>query len=602
MIKDDITPAMTRSHANKSVILVVDDNPDNLGILFDLLSDQGFEILVAEDGESALQQTEYAQPNLILLDILLPDMDGFATCERLKARPETKDIPVIFMSALTDTVDKVKGLQLGAVDYITKPFQHQEVLARVNTHLTLQRLKTRLKESEQRLSRIVAFAMDAILTLDQTGRVTLFNRAAERVFRCTASAAIGQSFAKFFAEEACKVLADYLQEGQSGQPAKPARWLPEGHTAVRADGEAFPIEATLSYAQANGQALYTIILRDIEERKKAEAERQKLRGLNIYLEEELRSAQAAEEFVGSSRSLREVMRNVQQVAGTEATVLITGETGTGKELIARAVHRLSARKDMVLVKLNCATIPSGLVESELFGHEKGAFTGALARKIGRFELANGGTLFLDEVGELSLDLQAKLLRVLQEGEFERLGSNRTTTVDVRIVAATNRDLAKRVTEGEFRADLFYRLNVFPIPLPPLRERRDDILLLVEHFVKRYATKYGKQIETVPERMVTALQTYDWPGNVRELQHVIERAVILTQGFQLAFDEGFLHAKATEISPRVITLAEVERKHIRRILEDTGWRVSGKEGAAELLGLKPTTLESRMKKLGIKRGI
>ena len=591
---------MNRSDANKSVILVVDDNPDNLGILFDLLSEQGFEILIAEDGESALQQADYVHPHLILLDILLPDMDGFTTCEQLKKRPDTKDIPVIFMSALTDTVDKVKGLQLGAVDYITKPFQHQEVLARVNTHLTLQRLKARLKESEERLSRIVESAMDAILTLDQTGHVRLFNRAAERVFRCTAHAAIGQSFEPFFTEETRKILNDYLQEGESGQPVRQAMWLPEGHTAMRADGEAFPIEATLSHAQTSGDALYTIILRDIEERKRAEAERQKLRGLNLYLEQELRAAHEVEEFIGSSRSLREVMRNVQQVADTEATVLITGETGTGKELIARAIHRLSARKDKVLVKLNCAAIPAGLVESELFGHEKGAFTGALARKIGRFELANGGTLFLDEIGELSLDLQAKLLRVLQEGEFERLGSSHTTTVNVRIVAATNRDLAKCVAAGEFRADLFYRLNVFPIPLPPLRERKDDLLVLVEHFVKRYATKYGKHIDTVPERMVTALQAYDWPGNVRELQHVMERAVILTQGHQLAFDEGFLHAKAAELSSRVITLAEVERNHILKVLEDTGWRVSGKEGAAELLGLKPTTLESRMKKLGITR--
>ncbi len=591
---------MNRSDANKSVILVVDDNPDNLGILFDLLSEQGFEILIAEDGESALQQADYVHPHLILLDILLPDMDGFTTCEQLKKRPDTKDIPVIFMSALTDTVDKVKGLQLGAVDYITKPFQHQEVLARVNTHLTLQRLKARLKESEERLSRIVESAMDAILTLDQTGHVRLFNRAAERVFRCTAHAAIGQSFEPFFTEETRKILNDYLQEGESGQPVRQAMWFPEGHTAMRADGEAFPIEATLSHAQTSGDALYTIILRDIEERKRAEAERQKLRGLNLYLEQELRAAHEVEEFIGSSRSLREVMRNVQQVADTEATVLITGETGTGKELIARAIHRLSARKDKVLVKLNCAAIPAGLVESELFGHEKGAFTGALARKIGRFELANGGTLFLDEIGELSLDLQAKLLRVLQEGEFERLGSSHTTTVNVRIVAATNRDLAKCVAAGEFRADLFYRLNVFPIPLPPLRERKDDLLVLVEHFVKRYATKYGKHIDTVPERMVTALQAYDWPGNVRELQHVMERAVILTQGHQLAFDEGFLHAKAAELSSRVITLAEVERNHILKVLEDTGWRVSGKEGAAELLGLKPTTLESRMKKLGITR--
>jgi len=590
---------MSSVFTNQSVILVVDDNPDNLGILFELLGEQGFEILVAEDGESALQQAEYTHPDLILLDILLPDMNGFSTCQQLKERPATKDIPVIFMSALTDTVDKVKGLQLGAVDYITKPFQHQEVLARVNTHLSLQRLKARLKESEERLSRIVESAMDAILSLDQAGCIRLFNRAAERAFRCKADEAVGQSFNRFFSEATQKTVTEYLHSGAGDVPTQQAMWVPEGHSAVRANGEIFPIEATLSHAEANGQAIYTLILRDVQERKKAEAEYQKLQGLNLYLEEELRAEHEENEFVGSSQSLREVMKSVQQVAGTEATVLITGETGTGKELIARAIHRFSARKDKVLVKLNCAAIPAGLVESELFGHERGAFTGALTRKIGRFELAHAGTLFLDEIGELSLDLQAKLLRVLQEGEFERLGSSRTTTVDVRIVAATNRDLPRGVAEGEFRADLFYRLNVFPIALPPLRARKGDLLLLVEHFVRRYASKYAKRIDTVPKRMVTALQDYDWPGNVRELQHVIERAVILTQGHQLAFDEGFLQTK-TEPSSNVITLEEVERNHICKVLEETGWRVSGKFGAAEMLGLKPTTLESRMKKLGITR--
>ncbi len=462
---------MSSVFTNQSVILVVDDNPDNLGILFELLGEQGFEILVAEDGESALQQAEYTHPDLILLDILLPDMNGFSTCQQLKERPATKDIPVIFMSALTDTVDKVKGLQLGAVDYITKPFQHQEVLARVNTHLSLQRLKARLKESEERLSRIVESAMDAILSLDQAGCIRLFNRAAERAFRCKADEAVGQGFNRFFSEATQKTVTEYLHSGAGDVPTQQAMWVPEGHSAVRADGEIFPIEATLSHAEANGQSIYTLILRDVQERKKAEAEYQKLQGLNLYLEEELRAEHEANEFVGSSQSLREVMKSVQQVAGTEATVLITGETGTGKELIARAIHRFSARKDKVLVKLNCAAIPAGLVESELFGHERGAFTGALTRKIGRFELAHAGTLFLDEIGELSLDLQAKLLRVLQEGEFERLGSSRTTTVDVRIVAATNRDLPRGVAEGEFRADLFYRLNVFPIALPPLRERK-----------------------------------------------------------------------------------------------------------------------------------
>jgi formate hydrogenlyase transcriptional activator len=589
---------MNRTPDRKPLVLMVDDAPANLNVLFDLLTAHGLEVSVAEDGESALQQVDYVRPDLILLDVLMPTMDGFTTCQRLKGRPDTCEIPIIFMSALTDTVDKVKGFALGAVDYITKPFQQEEVLARIRTHLALQQLKAQLKESEERLSRIIESAMDAILTLDQAGHIVLFNRAAERVFRCAAGDAIGGPCKRLLSESLCRLLFEYMTDGQT-KPKTPI-WVPEGHSAVRADGEVFPVEATLSYAQANDQPLYTLILRDIEERKKAEAERQQLQGLTLYLQEELRGSQAAEDLIGASQGLRPVMDKVQQVAGTNASVLITGETGTGKEVIARAIHALSSRQDRIMVKLNCAAIPENLVESELFGHEKGAFTGALTRKLGRFELADQGTLFLDEVGELPLDLQVKLLRVLQEGEFERVGGTHTLKVDVRIIAATNRDLAKSAREGTFRPDLFYRLNVFPIALPPLRARKEDLPLLIHHFVREYAKKYAKRIDTVPRSVMIALLAYDWPGNVRELQHMLERAVILTRGTDLVLEGDSLVADDRPLPSRIETLEEVERAHILRVLEATGWRVAGKAGAAELLGLPPSTLESRMRKLGIMR--
>jgi formate hydrogenlyase transcriptional activator len=324
----------------------------------------------------------------------------------------------------------------------------------------------------------------------------------------------------------------------------------------------------------------------------------KLHGPDLYRQEEIRAAPTIKELVGTSPALSEVMNMVKCVAGTDATVLVTGETGTGKELIARLIHTLSGRKNKALVKLDCTTIPAELAESELFGHEKGSFTGALSRKLGRFELADGGTLFLDEIGELPLDLQAKLLRVLQEGEFERVGGTCTLTVNVRVIAATHRDLAELCRQGRFRTDLFYRLHVFPINLPPLRERREDIPLLVRHFTQTYAAKLGKRIATVPERMMAALCNYAWPGNIRELQHVIERAVILTQGAELALVSGFHQVTASSEPSPLATLEEVERAHILKVLETTAWRVSGKRGAAELLGLPSTTLRSRLQKLGI----
>jgi formate hydrogenlyase transcriptional activator len=321
---------------------------------------------------------------------------------------------------------------------------------------------------------------------------------------------------------------------------------------------------------------------------------------NRYLQDEIGTAYDLEEIIGQSPAMRQVFKAIETVAPTNATVLILGETGTGKELVARALHNLSSRRRRALVKVNCAALPAGLIESELFGHEKGAFTGALARRIGRFELANDGTIFLDEIGDLQLELQPKLLRVLQEGECERVGGHQTIRVNVRVIAGTNRDLEQAIQAGRFRADLYYRLSVFPIRVPPLRDRAADIPLLARYFTQKCAARLGKRIQSVPPPAMDALLAYAWPGNVRELENVIERAVILSQGAYL--DLAGWRPKPSPRSPDggVRTLEELEREHILTVLEVTGGRVSGERGAAQLLGMKPTTLEARMKKLGINR--
>lgn len=353
------------------------------------------------------------------------------------------------------------------------------------------------------------------------------------------------------------------------------------------------------------------LTQDITERKRAQRElenalsevarlKDQLQAENIYLREEIDLGHNFGEIIGQNSGLKKLLVKVEQVATTDATVLILGETGTGKELVARAIHRLSQRKDRPLVKVSCAALPPSLIECELFGHEKGAFTNAISRQVGRFELADGATIFLDEIGELPLNLQAKLLRVLQEGEFERLGNPRTFKVDVRIIAATNRDLEEAVRDGGFRADLYHRLSVFPLALPPLRERKEDIPLLVRSFVNSYEKKVGKAIDTIPETAMNTLQSYSWPGNVRELENVIERAVIVTPGTTLRMEDVLAPSQAVAAAERVQTLEHIERDHINRILQQTRWRIEGQYGAAVALGLRPATLRSRMRKLGIHR--
>lgn len=361
--------------------------------------------------------------------------------------------------------------------------------------------------------------------------------------------------------------------------------------------------AELGLQQANAE-LENRVARRTSELQQALAEverlRDRLQAENTYLQQEIQLTHNFGDIVTQSPKLIAILAQVEQVAVTDTTVLILGETGTGKELLARAVHSASRRRERPLVKVNCAALPANLIESELFGHEKGAFTGAVARKIGRFELADGGTIFLDEIGDLPVELQVRLLRVLQEGEFERVGGSATIKVDVRVIAATNRNLQHAVADGGFRDDLYYRLCVFPIHSPPLRERRDDVPLLIRHFVDKHCNRIGKRLDSIPLAVMTALQAYDWPGNVRELENVIERAIVLSPVQRLELRDWLPGAGLLPGAGAIATLADKERQYITQVMEITGWRVRGEGGAADLLGLKPTTLDARMRKLGVRR--
>ena len=504
------------SDPRQQSILVVDDMPANIGVLLETLSKAGYRVRVAPDGESALEQLQYSPPALVLLDVMMPGMDGFETCRRLRQLPGLEQLPVIFMTALSEIQDKVRAFAAGADDYVSKPFQHEEVLARVRVHLTRRELECKLAQLNRELEDRVA------------ARTTELNTALAQV----------------------------------------------------------------------------------------EALKSRLQQENRYLKQELCETSNLGEIIGSAPALQAALRKVAAVAATDSTVLIHGETGTGKELIARALHAQSKRRDKPMIKLNCSAISAGLVESELFGHLKGAFTGATDTRMGRFELADGGTLFLDEVSELPLETQAKLLRVLQEQEFEPVGSSRSVKVDVRVIAATNRDLPADVRSGRFRSDLFYRLNVFPIEVPALRERAEDISLLANHFMQRMTRKLGKPLERIAPATLTQLNRYSWPGNIRDLQNTIERAAVLATGSELIVDWDLgppaVSAAASSVTaageaeqppPRSAdaehqSLEAIEREHIIATLRKTRGVVEGPHGAAHLLDMNPSTVRFRMKKLSI----
>lgn len=502
----------------RSTILLVDDTPTNLELLLGYFTEKNFEVLIAVDGPTAIERARLTRPDLILLDVMMPGMDGFETCRRLRQTTETAEIPVLFMTALAETESKVRAFEAGGVDYIAKPFQAEEVLARINTHLRLRALQKELARANVELEAEVA-------------------------------------------------------------------------------------QRTAELQQSN--ANLTAAVQEIERLKDlVDAE-------NEYLRKEGGAPTQTEGIVTQAKVMQQLLFRLEQVAATDATVLILGETGTGKELLATAVHQHSQRRNNPLVKVNCAALPATLIESELFGHEKGAFTDAVSAKKGRFELADQGSLFLDEIGDLPLSLQAKLLRVIQEGEFQRLGSERTKRVDVRVIAATNRDLLASVQKGEFREDLYYRLNVIPLENPPLRERREDIPLLVDHFLEKHAHRVGRLIKSVPAAVIQKLQRYDWPGNVRELENVVARAMIMTQGTILQLDDwpparsrgNKRRLSQGPIADSYLTateMRELEKQNIAAALTVAGGRISGNGGAAALLGIKASTLQSRIKALGVPR--
>ena len=513
---------ITESDILSANILIVDDREEEVMLLEELLRDAGYTSVTATMHPREVctlhRENHY---DLILLDLLMPVMDGFAVMEALQVIETDSYLPVLVITA--QPAHKTRALQAGARDFISKPFDLVEVRTRIHNMLEVRLLHKKL---------------DA------------YN----------------------------KTLEETMQE------------------------------RTGDLVKANVQ-----LTQEIAERKKVEGAlldtyaeikrlKDQLEAENIYLEQEVARQYNFGEIIGQSNILARVFTQVEQVAPMNATVLLLGETGTGKGVVARAIHSSSTRKSRPLITVNCTTLPAALVESELFGRERGAFTGSDARQIGRFELADGGTIFLDEIGEMPLELQSKLLRVIQDGEFERLGSPRTLKTDVRIIAATNRNLGEEVKNGKFREDLFYRLNVFPITMPPLRQRKDDIPLLVNHFVAKFNKKIGKKIETVSKDTLSSLQEYHWPGNVRELESVIERAVIVSQGSSLQVLDRFdTFRKIAEAGGQEIkALVELEHDHILQVLQKTGWRIEGKNGAAVLLGLNASTLRARMRKYGIVR--
>ena len=738
----------------KDLSLIVDDEIHSLRLLAELLEKEGYQVRPAEKAQTAIDSALAKPPGLILLDVRMPEMDGFEVCRHLKQDERTRHVPVIFVSALDDIEAKIQSFEAGGVDYISKPFQEQEILARVKTHMSLFRMQQHLEqlveertaevaESEARSRSFVENANETIV-VTQDEVVKYCNPKISELTDYSQEEMLSQGIDVFIHPEDLEmVLSEYRARVSGERPTssystrivtkggqekhvlvnsalvdwdgKPATlslitditeqelarkelkqseerfrnlmeqspldiviFTPEGQIAevnaawmrnwdfqadeadkifatynMRTDSQyedlgfaplverAFAgesivlppihyipsreldkmgledIEARSRWIQChlysikdkNGSVESVVAINmDITEQKQAETElrvafdeieqlKNQLEAESAYLQDEIKLEHNFENIIGQSEALKYVLNRVEQVAPMDSPVLLMGETGTGKELIARALHQLSPCGKRALVKVNCAALPRELIESELFGREKGAFTGATTTQPGRFELAKGSTLFLDEIGELPLELQAKLLRVLESGEFERLGSSRTLQSDARVIAATNRVLEEEVRKGRFRDDLWYRLKVFPITVPPLRERQEDIPLLVKWFVDQLARKMGKRATEISKHTMQMLQSYPWPGNVRELKHAVESALITSQGDRLNFELPKIEDAALSDFK---SFEEMECDYILRILKAKNWKIGGKDSAASILGMPPSTLRSRMKKLGLKK--
>ena len=614
----------------KAKILVVEHDSVELASTARVLRSARFDVLEASSGAECLRTAKEHRPDLLLLSMELPDLHADQVCRDLKAEPTLKATVVLLVSAQgQSSEDRADALEMGADGCIVRPLGERELVAWVRSLVRTDQANTSalaqykvvqdLRRSEDNLRREQQMLSEAqrIAHLGSWGWNILTNELSwsDEVYRIFGlkPQECGATYDTFLAsvhaddresvEEAVnRALTDsgagYSMEHRVVHPDGSHR-IVHGRGDVTFDSTGRPVRMIGTLHDITEQKVAELGLRDAL--AEVERLRDQLLAENVYLKEEIRLAHGFDEIVGRSEPLRGTLTRIEHVAHTDASVLLLGETGTGKELFARAIHNRSPRKDHPLVKVSCAALPSSLIESELFGHVKGAFTGALSEKMGRFELADGGTLFLDEIGELDPELQTKLLRVLQEGEFEKIGSTETRRVDIRVIAATNRDLQLSMEAGAFRQDLYYRLAVFPIKIPPLRQRREDIPLLVWHFITKKRARLGKTIDTVPKNVLDTLVQYEWPGNVRELENVIERSMILSSGPTLLLSESF--AKPSESRRGGVpssSLDEMDRTHIVGVLEDCGWRVKGANNAADRLGLKPSTLRYRMSKLGIER--
>ncbi|MGI9535418.1 MAG: sigma-54-dependent Fis family transcriptional regulator [Thermodesulfobacteriota bacterium] len=516
---------------------------------------------------------------------------------------------------IKDTDGKIIG-NMGVLDCMPMP-ENPKNLAIFNLFADratseLLRLKSEnfTRTKEQKIELLLESTIDAIIELNHDMTVNMVNSSAENIFLCPSNHFIGTNFSEFLTTESFKKLNSIIDELNTLPLTKRHLWIPDGLIGLKKDSREVYVEATISEFFLENDVYYSLILRDKEDN---DTDNYKVTHYHSKkINDELIKLHDLNKIIGESGPILNVLKDINKVAATDATVLIFGETGTGKELIANAVHNESRRSGKPLVKVNCAAIPANLIESEFFGHEKGAFTGASSKRNGRFLLADGGTIFLDEVGELPLELQSKLLRVLQQGEFEPVGSSETIAVDVRVIAATNRNLKEEIKKGKFREDLFYRLNVYPIVVPPLSDRGNDILLLAEKFKKNFSEKTGITVNHFSDSMKKELLSYSWPGNVRELQNVIERAVICSENGELnietTHDKTGINtdgkdAQLKQPKDKILTMSElqeIERENIIKALESTNWKVSGEKGAAKLLGMPSTTLSSKIKALGIKR--
>lgn len=571
----------------KNNILIVDDTPANLAVLQEILTEEGYQIRTAPSGKVALELVQADLPDLILLDILMPDMNGYEVCRILKSQELTSQIPVIFNSALTEVKDIVKAFQAGGVDYITKPFQTEEVLVRVSTHLELLNAIREKEESHLMLQTILDSIENTIITVDDQLQIINANKLLHDI--CTGMSGDKKAFQRMLKSGSCPCMEALLQTIKTRKPVKEHRIK---CNCAGGKGKTLVLNTTPLIRPQNKLGGGVLVIRDISR--------------VVELEKSLLEQHRYHNIIGKSEKMQKIYGFLKHTADLDVNILICGNNGTGKELIADAIHYAGSRSARPLVKVNCAALSESLLESELFGHVRGAFTGAVKDRAGRIQAAEGGTLFLDEIGDISFQFQAKLLRFLEQKEFERVGDSKTLKANVRVIAATNQDLSAKVSKKEFREDLLYRLKGLMIQLPSLSERDEDISLLARHFIRIFRKSLNKNIVDLDEDVIKILLEYPWPGNVRELKSTIHYACVLCPG-EIIQKEHLSPELFSETAPKELSRRETnasdnrtqpkgsDKELITAMLEKTDWN---KAKAARLLGVSRATLYTKLLKYGI----